>query len=132
MSYILDDFEIYENIDQSFKYNIQYFYVFDTFGINAIFVTNDDKVFALGSNDCGVLGLGHNNAVNEPIIIPELCHKNINQFFNGRDFVLAFNSSNNQLYGWGMNDVGQLGRGYISHDEEYLKPQIIELNEITN
>ena len=70
----------------------------------------------MGSNDCGVLGLGHNNAVNEPIIIPELCHKNINQFFNITliYFVLALNSNNNQLYGWGKNDRAQLWKRDIS------------------
>ncbi|CAG2171931.1 unnamed protein product [Oppiella nova] len=64
-------------------------------------------VYGLGSNYYGSLGLGHNLYVNEIQVIDRLCHKNITQFFNGRDFVLAL-TQHNCLYGWGDNDEGQL------------------------
>ena len=40
-------------------------------------MTIDDKVFALGENKYGVLGLGHENEVKEVEIIPELCDKRL-------------------------------------------------------
>ena len=64
-------------------------------------------------------------SVREPKKIPELCHKNIQQFFIGRFFELGI-TSDNQVYGWGNNTCGQLGRGYVSERDEYLKAEIIE------
>ncbi|CAG2168726.1 unnamed protein product [Oppiella nova] len=64
-------------------------------------------VYGLGSNYWGSLGLGHNLYVNEIQVIDRLCHKNITQFFNGYDFVLAL-TQHNCLYVWGRNDKGHL------------------------
>src|ERR1700733_16089371 len=94
-----------ENIIKS----IQLFHVFDDQrGYNVLFVTNDDMVYGLGSNYYRSLGLGHNLYVNEIQVIDRLCHKNITQFFNGLDFVLAL-TQHNCLYVWGYNNKGQLG-----------------------
>src|ERR1700735_698531 len=89
--------------------SIQLFHVFDDErGYNVLFVTNDDMVYGMGSNYWGSLGLGQNVYVSEIQVINRLCHKNITQFFNGYDFVLAL-TQDNCLYGWGNNDEGQLG-----------------------
>src|SRR5882672_10878722 len=89
--------------------SIQLFHVFDDErGYNVLFVTNDDMVYGLGSNYWGSLGLGHGLYVNEIQVIDRLCHKNITQFFNGEDFVLAL-THDNCLYSWGINEKGQLG-----------------------
>ncbi|CAG2168378.1 unnamed protein product, partial [Oppiella nova] len=72
-------------------------------------------VYGLGSNYWGSLGLGHNSYVNEIQVIDRLCHKNITQFFNGLDFVLAL-TQDNCLYVWGNNDKGQL---VVSEVNEY-------------
>ena len=87
-----------------------------------MFITSDDKVYGFGQNSFGCCGLGHNSVANEPQVIPELCHKNIKQFFIGRTFVLALNNDG-QVFSWGYNSVGQLGIGVCS--SEYLKPRII-------
>ena len=119
------DFEVSE-----VKKEIKAFHIFDDQkGYNVLFITSDDKVFGFGSNCFGCCGLGHNSVVNEPQIIPELCHKNIKQFFIGYDFVLA-QSFDNHLYGWGKNNCGQLGRGYIGDDTECLKPDNVESNKL--
>ena len=68
----------------------------------------DDNVYGFGSNQWGVGGLGHNKNVKDPQIIPELCDKNIQQFYNGLGFILGL-TSDNELYGWGSNDWFQLG-----------------------
>ena len=100
----------------------------DKKGYNVFFITSDDKVFGFGSNCFGCCGLGHNSVVNGPQIIPELCHKNIQQFFIGYNFILA-QSFENQIYGWGKNNCGQLAKGYICDITENFKPDIIEKNK---
>ena len=115
---------------EEIKQDIKAFHIFDyEKGYNVLFITSDDKVFGFGSNCFGCCGLGHNSVVNEPQIIPELCHKNIKQFYIGYNFILA-QSFNNHSYGWGMDHRGQLGRGYISDETVYLKPLIIESDHL--
>ena len=67
--------------------------------------------------------------VNEPKLIEELCDKSVIQFYNGSAFVLAL-TSDKKLYGWGNNELGQLGINIINHKKLY-KPVLIEdLNDI--
>ncbi|CAG2175538.1 unnamed protein product [Oppiella nova] len=73
----------------------------------------------------GCLGLGHENAVKTPQIIPELCEQRVQQFINGHDFVLAINDMNH-VFSWGYNECGQLGRGLTqSAIYSHLKPENI-------
>ena len=86
----LDQFQIYSKIEPKLKKVVKAFHVFDDKnGLNVLFITSDDKVYGFGQNTRGCCGLGHDNVVNEPQVIPELCHKNIKQFFFGFSFVLA-------------------------------------------
>ena len=111
----LDRFEISDKIPKDLKCIIKYFHIFKTkfqkqFYTNVLLVTIDDKVFGMGENYCGVLGLGHDLCVEEPEIIPELCDKKFIEFHHGIYFVLGLTSDNN-LYSWGQNYHGQLGIG---------------------
>ena len=125
MTDIFNRFEVFEKVDQNLKQKIRLFHVFDDIkGHNVLFVTSDDEVFGLGQNSFGCCGLGHNSVVNEPQVIPELCHKNVKQFFIGRTFYLALNS-NNQVFSWGRNDWGQLARDTCICLSRYMKPQVI-------
>ena len=74
----LDNFEICSKIEKNLKKIVKGFHVFDN-GENVLLITSDDKVYGFGSNRYGCCGLGHNSVVNEPQVIPELCHKNIKQ-----------------------------------------------------
>ena len=87
-------------------------------------LTIDDKVFGMGFNKYGVLGLGHRKEVKEVEIITELCDKSVKQFFNGTEFVLGL-TSDNKLFSWGINDHGQLGFGHFP-DFKTFSPQLIE------
>ena len=120
----IDKFEICDKIHENLKKIIKYLYVFKAFQINVLFVTIDDKVFGLGKNKFGVLGLGHENEVKEVEIIPELCDKRVKEFFNGQDFVLCL-TSDNKIFSWGKNDNGQLGNGHSSAFKT-SKPELIE------
>src|ERR1700692_410388 len=106
----LDHFKICSKIEPKLKKIVKAFHVFDDKnGLNVLFITSDDNVYGFGQNYCGCCGLGHNSVVNEPQVIPELCHKNIKQFFIGLTFVLALNNDG-QLFSWGYNDYGTLAK----------------------
>ena len=123
---VLNNFEIFNKINKEQKLVIDKFHVFDDEkGYNVLLITSDDKVFGFGSNCFGCCGLGHNSVVNEPQIIPELCNKNIQQFFIGSTFALAQNGK--YVYSWGSNDKGQCARDVIE-ELIYLMPEEI-LNE---
>ena len=103
----LDQFKICSKIEPKLKKVVKAFHVFDDYwDLNVLFITSDD------------------NVVNEPQVIPELCHKNIKQFFIGHRFVLALNSDG-QIYGWGRNNLGQLATGSLGKENEYFKPKVI-------
>ena len=105
---VLKKFTICNNSNLN-NFFIKYIHIFDDKnGFNVLFVSMDDKVYGFGSNQWGVCGLSHNKNVKDPQIIPELCDKNIQQFYNGYSFVLGL-TSDNELYGWGRNDWNQLG-----------------------
>ena len=77
MSEIFRKFQKLTKISEKLFENIQTFHVFDDENsFNCIFIKSDDKVFGLGFNSYGCCGLGHNHFVEEPQLIPELCHKN--------------------------------------------------------
>ena len=108
------------------NFSIKYIHIFDDKnGFNVLFVTNEDKVYGFGSNQWGVCGLGHNKNVKDPQIIPELCDKNIKQFYNGLGFALGL-TSDEELYGWGSNKWGQLAKPLLNYDIH--RPNIIEIN----
>ena len=124
MKISLDQFEICSKIEPKLKKVVKAFHVFDDFnGLNILFITSDDKVYGFGQNTWGCCGLGHSNFVNEPQVIPELCHKNI-KFFIGYDFVLALNSVG-QVFSWGNNYFGQLATGSLGDENESFKPKLI-------
>ncbi|CAG2117341.1 unnamed protein product [Medioppia subpectinata] len=93
------------------------------FGLNVLFITSDDMVYGFGNNSEGCLGLGHNSPIPSPELIPELCHQNIQYFVNGMNFVIAVNAVKN-LYGFGTNTCGQLGRNPETHRSNQ-KPELI-------
>ena len=114
MTNIFNNFILFSQISEELKQNIKIFNVFDDWkGYNVLFITNDDTVYGFGSNQWGVCGLGHDKSVDSPLIIPELCHKNIQQFFSGLGFVLALNCDN-QLYGWGNKSLGVINISFLN------------------
>ena len=125
MSELINKFKCFSEIEEEIKTKIKLFHVFDDVkGNNVLFITSDDKVFGFGSNCFGCCGLGHNSVVNEPQIIPELCHNNIQQFFIGGTFRLCL-TNERRVYGWGRNYLGQLGRGITNEKTECLKPGLV-------
>ena len=123
----IDKFLICDKIPRKLKKISKCFYIFKTHSnddeenSNLLFVTDDEKVFGIGKNKNGVLGLGHQNEVKEVEIIPELCDKNVKEFYNSEDFVLC-STSDYRLFSWGVNNNSKFGIGELL----YFKPELIE------
>ncbi len=117
--------EVLNELEEEFLSEIKLLYVFKDYlnENNLLIVTNDDKVFAFGGNYKGVLGFGNKNKVNELTPNEELSYKQIIDFKNGSQHVIA-RTIDRKVYCWGCNDWGVLGNG--NKDSNIYKP---ELNE---
>jgi len=86
------------------------------------------QVYAWGTNTLGQLGLGHDNAVNRPSLLPfpdSLANWTLsNMVANGASIFAIFQNAEgqNQVYAWGANGVGQLGLG---HDNDVNRPTLL-------
>ena len=120
-------FPICSKLDENFRQDIKLIHVFDN-NKNVLFVTTDDRVFGFGYNESGVLGLGHNERVEQPIEVTELTDKRIKEFFtDGQDFVVAI-SEDNRVFTWGHNNCGQLGTNCVTDESVHHKPSAIGLS----
>ncbi|CAG2104406.1 unnamed protein product [Medioppia subpectinata] len=123
MASVLEKYEICAKIPDIIKQEIKIFHVFDdTSGKNTVFVTTDDRVYGLGTNTDGVLGLGHNRPIHTPEEILGLSSHKIHHFYNGCDYVLAVNSDRNRVFSWGRNVCGQLGRDVLTNGTDHHEP----------
>ncbi|XP_054167634.1 uncharacterized protein LOC128965007 [Oppia nitens] len=115
-------------------------YVFDDcFGINMLFVTNDDdnddnddndshRVYGLGANAYGSLGLGHNQSMSEPQELKDMRYKRVVNILNGEKFVIFV--TNDCLYSCGYNRWGQLGIGHqLSVDFDFKRPMKVPITD---
>ncbi|KAL1430111.1 hypothetical protein MTO96_015585 [Rhipicephalus appendiculatus] len=132
----LDKWLIFSNLDRTFVSKLRLACVFGSSGNEALMVTQDDDVFALGSNSSGCLGLGdthgsleprkvdalwgHNgycqlgNNCNTQGLVPSsisagLSHR-VAQVACGSHHSLAL-TTNGDVYAWGQNNCGQVGSG---------------------
>ena len=124
---IESDVKVYHQIGSQ---NDRYYSVF--------IVKNDNKVYAKGYNENGILGLGHKQRVDNFSLIKELCDQNIEEFFEGiepnlieyHEFIFARNNKN-QIYSWGNNNIGgQLAR--VNENDDFLKPMKIDFFDDKN
>jgi len=114
---------IFSLLDKEFAAQIRLACVFGNLGNEALIVTKDDEVFALGSNGAGCLGLGDMHSTLAPKQVESLCYKRVVGFAYGSGpHVLAF-TENGDLYSWGHNGYCQLGNGSTNQG---LTPAIIQ------
>jgi len=87
-------------------------------------LTNFYEVYSWGSNSYGQLGLGHSDEIIQPNLIKTLTGKKIVDIKCGFDHSVAITSSG-EIYNWGANDSGQLGRGVFWNKDMYT-PKLLE------
>jgi hypothetical protein len=127
------EFKVLSKLKVGFFNEIKLLYVFENIydnGNNVLIVTNDDNVYAFGTNTFGVLGFGENDCVNELTLNKELSHKRMIDFKNSFCHVIA-RTIDGKVYCWGSNDSGVLGNGkndckiYSPELNEYLSDKYI-------
>jgi alpha-tubulin suppressor-like RCC1 family protein len=74
---------------------------------------NGKKIFVIGSDLNGKLGLGQIKECHTFTEITELSDKLIEEIFESNDCMFA-RSETNDIYSWANNYWGQLGRGFES------------------
>ncbi|XP_050739123.1 RCC1 and BTB domain-containing protein 1-like isoform X1 [Eriocheir sinensis] len=107
----LEKWPIFSLLKPEFVEKMKLACVFGNMGNEAIIVTKDDDVYALGFNGAGCLGVGDQNSTMEPRKIEPLCQKKVKGIAYGSGpHVLAYTESG-ELYSWGHNGYCQLGNG---------------------
>ena len=99
--------EIPDRLKNNIKfYHIIYYDYIKGNRFSILFVTNDDKVYGLGDNSWGQLGLGHDYSVKDSQEVMALSHKRIKQFISGNVSYPCYYavSDENELYSWGWKD----------------------------
>lgn len=105
----LDKWLIFSNLNKAFMSTLRMACVFGSSGNEALVVTSNDDVYALGSNSSGCLGLGDTHGSLEPRKVDALCRKGIQGLAYGSGpHVLAVTQSGD-LLSWGHNGYCQLG-----------------------
>lgn len=116
---------IFSILEQGDLEKIKKICVFGSSGNEAIYITNDDEVYAIGSNCSSCLGLGDAHSSFEPRKVDVLCKKKIVDIaFGSGPHVLAV-SKNGEMYSWGHNGYCQLGNGGSGQG---LTPTLINTN----
>eukprot|EP00301_Raphidiophrys_heterophryoidea_P026403 c9107_g1_i1.p1 GENE.c9107_g1_i1~~c9107_g1_i1.p1 ORF type:complete len:212 (-),score=44.48 c9107_g1_i1:476-1081(-) len=81
------------------------------------FIVRQGKVFGMGRNECGQLGLGHKTSVvgnPSPVTFP--ADQKVKKIACGKRHTL-FLTETGAVYSCGKNDFGQLGIGKVSENE---------------
>ncbi len=121
---------IFSLLDINFLQNVKLACVFGSAANEALLVTKDNEVYALGANDNGCLGIGDSRSSLLPQKVEQLCNKGMTSFsyheytrqkiifspgisqfvFGSGPHVIGI-TTDGQLYSWGHNGYGQLGQG---------------------
>ncbi|XP_065202998.1 RCC1 and BTB domain-containing protein 1-like isoform X2 [Planococcus citri] len=88
--------------------NIKVAVVFGNRGGSAVYVTQKDEVFGMGSNEYHMLGNSEWKDDLKPRKVEPLCGKKIKYFTVGDNHVMAL-TEEGIVYNWGNNDFSQLG-----------------------
>uniref|UniRef100_A0A8K9UUH3 RCC1 and BTB domain containing protein 2 n=2 Tax=Oncorhynchus TaxID=8016 RepID=A0A8K9UUH3_ONCMY len=89
--------------------------VFGSAANEALYVTVNDEVFALGTNCSGCLGLGDLQSTIEPRRIDVLCGKKIVSLSYGTGPHVVIATADGEVFAWGHNGYSQLGNGTTNH-----------------
>lgn len=87
-----------------------------------MFLTEDNRVLGLGSNNRGQLGNGTNGRIGIPVPLTKL--EGLKELKVGKHFIAL--KEDGTLWGWGENTYGQLGNGTTKDADSFTKVENIE------
>lgn len=119
----LKHWSIFALLEKEFLCKVKLACVFGNVGNEALVITFEDEVFAVGSNGAGCHGVGDMNSSLKPRKLESLCQKNIIDLAYGSGpHVLALTKTG-EVYSWGHNGYCQLGNGNTNHG---LSPSLLQ------
>lgn len=87
-----------------------------------VYINNDDssRLFAIGNNTQGLLGIGHDRLVDKPKELIQFRNQTIEEIVFGQKHCLLLNFLGD-LYGWGSNSHNQIGLDMdkVSSEEDF-------------
>ncbi|XP_028968243.1 RCC1 and BTB domain-containing protein 1 [Galendromus occidentalis] len=127
---------IFSLVKPEFLRKVRLCCVFSSSATEALLVTEEDEVWAMGSNAAGCLGIGDTRSCLSPTKVEGLSKKGVQSFACGTGpHVLAL-TARGEVYGWGHNGYSQVGNDQNSQvsppsGREGLR-DFLELNLITH
>ncbi|XP_015608978.1 RCC1 and BTB domain-containing protein 1 isoform X3 [Cephus cinctus] len=107
----LKNWPIFSLLEPDFITQISMVAVFGILGNEALIVTKNDMVYALGTNTSGCLGTGDSHSTLYPKKVDTLCEKRIKTFaYDSGPHVLAL-THQGEVYSWGHNAYYEVGNG---------------------
>src|SRR5688572_2604691 len=91
-------------------------------GYHCIRLGEDGNVYSWGYGFYGQLGLGHNNHITIPTVIPSPNSYKWISFVSGGFHSFGM-TENGEVFSWGMNSYGQLG---LENNSNQNKPRLLK------
>ncbi|XP_011635998.1 RCC1 and BTB domain-containing protein 1-like isoform X2 [Pogonomyrmex barbatus] len=124
----LRSWPIFSLLKPDFVSQIHMVVVYGNLGNEALIVTKDKMVYALGNNIAGCLGTGDAHSTLYPKKVETLCGKDIKTFAYGSGpHVLAL-TKEGQVYSWGHNGYCELGNGTCNQG---LTPTLVNMPNVS-
>lgn len=111
----LHSWSIFALLDKEFMAKIKVACVFGNLGNEALVITFDDEVYAIGSNGAGCHGVGDMNSSLKPRKVDVLCQKSVTDLAYGSGPHIMALTKSGEIYAWGHNGYCQLGNGSTNH-----------------
>nr|BDV49870.1 MAG: RCBTB1-like protein [Metapenaeopsis lamellata majanivirus] len=115
---------IFSLLKPDFIEKMKMIHVFGKLAGEAIIITKDDDVYALGSNHVGCLGVGDQISTMGPRKIESLCQKKVKGIACGSEPHVLVYTENGELYSWGSNEYQQLGNSSAMLE---LSPNLVNI-----
>ncbi|XP_012230297.1 RCC1 and BTB domain-containing protein 1 [Linepithema humile] len=123
----LKSWPVFSLLTPEFVSQIHMVVVYGNLGNEALIVTKDKMVYALGNNIAGCLGTGDAHSTLYPKKIDALCSKEIKTFAYGSGpHVLAL-TEKGEVYSWGHNGYCELGNGTCNQG---LTPTLVTMPSV--
>eukprot|EP01135_Chromosphaera_perkinsii_P006128 Nk52_evm1s412 gene=Nk52_evmTU1s412 len=90
---------------------------------HTLVLTLSGKLYAMGCNESGELGIGHNKVEMKPVRVNAFVGHPIETIACGRKFSVAYSVEKHTLFTWGSEKYGRLGNGDSSSNGDISVPR---------